>query len=502
MLLSTFLPISFFFSFLLFFLFRRNQTNNQSHSKEKFPPGPLKLPIIGSIHQLVGVNLHHKLYNLAKIYGPLLHIKLGEINSVVVSSPGLAYEVMKIQDLNFASRPKIAVSEALLYNSSDIGFAPYGSYWRELKKICTLELLSSNRVKSFASLREEEGNNLVQKILLTPQGTPVNLTKMLLSLTNTSITKAAFGKDCVHKWKFLNAMRKGIELASLFSLMDIFPSLGFLWKFSGLNLKMKRVHRELDSLLDDIIDEHLEKKAGGNGMETDLVDVLLKLKGITERENHFTMDNIKAVILGLFVAGTDTTATSIEWAMTELIRHPEAMRKAQQELRKSLKGGTKLEASHISEMQYLKQVIKETLRLHPPAPLLMPRICRETTKLSEYVISEGTQVIINAWAIGRDPKFWKDPESFQPERFERTEIDFKGTNFEFIPFGAGRRMCPGMAFGLAGVEFWLAQLLLHFDWELPNGRKPEELDISEASGVILTRKNDLCLLAFPHNSVI
>lgn len=207
------------------------------------------------------------------------------------------------------------------------------------------------------------------------------------------------------------------------------------------------------------------------------------------------------VFKGLFVAGTDTAAASIEWAMTELIRHPEAMRKVQQEVRKSLNGETKIEASHINEMQYLKQVIKETLRLHPPAPLLLPRLCRETTKISEYVIPKGTQVIINAWALGRDPEFWKDPESFQPERFERCEIDFKGNNFEFIPFGAGRRKCPGMLFGLAGVEFWLAQLLLHFDWEVPDGKKPEELDITEVSGVILSRKNDLNLLAFPHKSV-
>ncbi|XP_020590748.1 premnaspirodiene oxygenase-like [Phalaenopsis equestris] len=439
---------------------------------------------------------------MSKLYGSLLHIKLGEINSLVISSPELACQVMKTQDLNFASRPPIAASEALLYNSSDIGFAPYGTYWRELRKICTLELLSFKRVKSFHSLREEEGNSLLQKILLTPHGTPVNLTKMLLILTSTAITKAAFGKECVHQQKFLSAMRKGLELASYFSLMDLFPSLGFLRMFLSLNFKMKRVHRELDSILNDIIEEHLEKKAGGDDMEDDLVDVLLRLRETGQLEIHLTVDNIKAVILGLFVAGTDTTASSIEWAMTELVRHPEAMRKAQEEVRKSVKGRSKIEMIHMNEMKYLQQVIKETLRLHPPVPLLVPRVCRETTKVSEYLISEGTHVIINAWAIGRDPKYWKDPESFQPERFERSEIDFKGANFEFIPFGAGRRMCPGMPFGLAGVELWLAQLLLHFDWEMPDGRKSEELDISEASGVILRRKNDLCLLAFPYKSVL
>lgn len=216
---------------------------------------------------------------------------------MVVSSPDLAYQVMKTHDLNFASRPQIAASEALLYNSSDIGFAPYGAYWKELRKICTSELLSSNRVKSFASLREEEGNNFVQKILSTPQGTPVNLTKMLLSLTSTSITKAAFGKECAHQWKFLSVMKKGIELASFFSVMDLFPSFGFLRVFLSMNLKMKRVHQELNSMLDDIIKEHLEKRASGNDMESDLVDVLLNLKETGQRQIPLTMNNIKAVIL-------------------------------------------------------------------------------------------------------------------------------------------------------------------------------------------------------------
>ena len=175
----------------------------------------------------------------------------------------------------------------------------------------------------------------------------------------------------------------------------------------------------------------------------------------------------------IFGAGSDTSGVVLEWSMSELLRNPRVMKKAQSEIREALKGKKRVSESEVQEVSYLKWVIKETLRLHPSAPLLLPRECREACMIGGYEIAVKTKVIVNAWAIGRDPKHWYDAEKFIPERFDGTDFDFKGNNFEYIPFGGGRRMCPGILLGLANVQLPLAALLYHFDWEIPNGIKPE-----------------------------
>jgi cytochrome P450 len=180
--------------------------------------------------------------------------------------------------------------------------------------------------------------------------------------------------------------------------------------------------------------------------------------------------------------------------MSEMMRNPRVLEKAQAEIRQAFKGKIKIHETDLQNLSYLKSVIKETLRLHPPAALLMPRECREACEIDGYEIPVKTQVFVNAWAIGRDPAYWHDAESFIPERFDGSSIDYKGTNFEFIPFGAGRRMCPGILFGVANVELPLAQLLYQFDWELPGKMKPEDLDMIEAFGGVVARKNHLHLI--------
>ena len=186
--------------------------------------------------------------------------------------------------------------------------------------------------------------------------------------------------------------------------------------------------------------------------------------------------------------------------MAEMMKNPRVMEKAQAEVRQVFRGKQTIDETEVHNLSYLKLVIKETLRLHPPLPLLLPRECRESCEIEGYKIPIKTKVIVNAWAIGRDPEHWHEAESFVPERFDNSSIDYKGTSFEFIPFGAGRRICPGISFGLANVEFPLAQLLFHFNWELPSGMKPEELDMTETFGATVGRKNHLYLIATPFNS--
>lgn len=196
----------------------------------------------------------------------------------------------------------------------------------------------------------------------------------------------------------------------------------------------------------------------------------------------------------MFGAGTDTSSATIEWAISELIRCPRAMEKVQAELRQALNGKERIQEEDIQELNYLKLVIKETLRLHPPLPLVMPRECREPCVLGGYDIPSKTKLIVNVFAINRDPEYWKDAETFMPERFENSSITVMGSEYEYLPFGAGRRMCPGAALGLANVELPLAHILYYFNWKLPDGKAFEDLDMTESFGATVQRKTELLLV--------
>ncbi|PKA55677.1 Premnaspirodiene oxygenase [Apostasia shenzhenica] len=507
---SLFLPIIIaFFLFLVKALLSKNLTRTRKPSSDDLPPGPWKLPFIGSLHHLVGGNSHRRFRQLAETHGPILHLKLGEVDLVVVSSPELAREVAKTRDLCFAARPQLTAGNILFNGHHGIATAPHGHYWSEIRKLCATELLSAKRVKSFAPIREEEAQNLIMAIL-RKTGSPVNLSEMLPYYTNAATVRAAFGREMEEKERFLAMMKEMMRVCSGFALVDLFPSLSFLGAATGLRRRMKKVWKEMDEVLEKVLGEEGDRRreAAGEedideGVENSLVRILKRVKENGEFvKATLTRDNIKAIIVDMFAGGTDTTTITIIWALTEVLRHPKIMHKVQEEISKVLKGNDIIKDHDIQKMPYLKNVVKETLRMHPPGPLLLPRVCRETTRISKYVIPVGTRVIINAWALATDPKSWDDPESFRPERFEESEVDFKGTDFEYIPFGAGRRMCPGMLFGLAGIELWLGHLLYYFDWKIADGRNPVELDVEEEFGLTLNRKKDLCLIAVPRATLL
>ncbi|VAI70620.1 unnamed protein product [Triticum turgidum subsp. durum] len=210
------------------------------------------------------------------------------------------------------------------------------------------------------------------------------------------------------------------------------------------------------------------------------------------------MDNLKVVIFDLFAAGSEAPATILQWAMAELMRRPSTMSRAQAEVRGAFMGQTKVTEEGLGELSYLHCIIKETLRLHPPGPFLLPKQCQEQCKILGYDVPKGTRVLLNAWAISRDPEYWDEPDAFVPDRFLASATDYKGNCFEFIPFGAGRRICPGMLFGVAIAELALASLLFHFDWTLPDGTSPADLDMTETMGITARKKEDLQLRATLH----
>ncbi|KAK7310203.1 hypothetical protein RJT34_07557 [Clitoria ternatea] len=463
------------------------------------PPGPWKLPIIGNIPHLFTSTPHRKLRDLANIYGPLMHLQLGEVFAIIVSSAEYAKEVMKTHDLVFASRPQILAAKIIGYNSTNISFAPYGNYWRQLRKICTLELFTPKRLNSFKPIREEELTNLIKMIALE-KGSPVNLTQAVLSTTYTIISRSAFGKKCKDQEEFISVVKEVVKAGGGFDIGDLFPSAEWLQLVTGLRPKLEMLHRKIDHILENIIKEHKDAKfkarQSHGEAEEDLVDVLRKFQGDNgdNQDICLTNNNIKAIIENIFAAGGETSATTIDWTMAEMVRNPRVMKKAQAEVREVFKMKGKVDETCMNELRYLKAVVKESMRLHPVVPLLLPRECGHACEINGYHIPFKSKVIVNAWAIGRDPKYWTEPERFYPERFNDSSIDYKGSNFEFIPFGAGRRICPGSTFALINVELALACLLYHFDWKVPNGKKNEELDMTEQFGLTVRRKDDLCLI--------
>ncbi|XP_047951265.1 salviol synthase-like [Salvia hispanica] len=480
-------------SFLLFvFMFLKSQTISKSSKIYSHIPGPKTLPLIGNLHLMLRAALpHHIFRQLAAKHGPLMHLQLGEIHFVIISSVDLAKQVMRTHDINFAKRSPGLVTEKLTYNNSDIVTAPCGDQWRHLRKICTLELLSARRVQTFRSIREEETLSLCKQIA-SREGSPADLSGKLYLMTYDVSTRAVVGAKTEDRGAVTSVMQEGIRLGSGFMLADLYPSVKLLPLITGARFKIQRMYRKLDKLFNRIIDQH--KAGGGDGDKVeDLVDVLLKIQQ-DGTEFPLTTDNIKAVVLNMFTAGTDTSAITVEWAMSEMMRNPSVLSKAQEEVRRVFDDKGYVDEAKFDELKYMRLVIKETFRSHPPLPLLIPRMNVERCEIDGYEIPAETKVIVNAWALGRDPEYWNDAEKFIPERFEESSVDFKGNNLEYIPFGSGRRICPGILLGLANVELLLAMLLYHFDWKMPNGMKHEDLDMAEAFGGSVRRKNPLHLV--------
>ncbi|RVX14780.1 Cytochrome P450 71D10 [Vitis vinifera] len=447
------LPSSYaFFAFLLsmFIVFKIGKRSKSKISPAKLPPGPWKLPLIGNMHQLVGSLPHHTLKRLASKYGPFMHLQLGEVSALVVSSPEIARE----------------------------------------------------RVKSFQSIREAEVSKLIRSISLNA-GSPINLSEKKFSLTYGITSRSAFGKKFKGQDAFVSAILEAVELSAGFCVADMYPSLKWLHYISGMKPKLEKVHQKIDRILNNIIDDHRKRKtttkAGQPETQEDLVDVLLNLQEHGDLGIPLTDGNVKAVLLDIFSGGGETSSTAVVWAIAEMLKSPIVMEKAQAEVRRVFDGKWDIDETGLHELKYLNSVVKEILRLHPSVPVLLPRECRERCVINGYEIPENTKVIINAWAIAQDPDHWFEPNKFFPERFLDSSIDFKGTDFKYIPFGAGRRICPGILFAIPNVELPLANLLYHFDWKLPDGMKHEDLDMTEEFGLTIRRKEDLNLIPIPYD---
>nr|Q9LXM3.2 RecName: Full=Cytochrome P450 71B38 [Arabidopsis thaliana] len=475
-------------------------------SKGKLPPGPIGLPIIGNLHQL-GKLLYKSFHKISQEYGPVVLLRLGVVPVIVVSSKEGAEEVLKTHDLETCTRPKTAATGLFTYNFKDIGFAPFGDDWREMRKITTLELFSVKKLKSFRYIREEESELLVKKISKSvdeTQNSSVDLRKVLFSFTASIICRLAFGQN-FHQCDFVD-MEKVEELVleseanlGTFAFADFFPGGWLIDRISGQHSRVNKAFYKLTNFYKHVIDDHL--KTGQPQDHSDIVSVMLDMINKPTKADSFkvTYDHLKGVMSDIFLAGVNGGANTMIWTLTELSRHPRVMKKLQEEIRAMLgPNKERITEEDLEKVEYLKLVMVETFRLHPPAPLLLPRLTMSDIKIQGYNIPKNTMIQINTYAIGRDPKYWKQPGEFIPERFLDSPIDYKGQHFELLPFGAGRRICPGMATGITMVELGLLNLLYFFDWSLPNGMTIEDIDMEEDEGFAIAKKVPLVLIQTSH----
>nr|AKJ86992.1 flavonoid 3'-hydroxylase 1 [Camellia sinensis] len=481
---------------------------NYRHHQGTSPPGPKPWPIIGNLN-LIGPLPHQSLHKLSQKYGHLMQLKFGSYSVVVASSAEMAKQFLKTHDHIFASRPAIAAGKYTTYNYSNITWSPYGPYWRQGRKIFLTELFSAKRLESYEYIRVEERQAFISQ-LFALSGKPIMLRGHISHMTLSVMSRIVLGKKYISESlreksvlrveEFQEMLDELFFLNGVVNVGDWIPWIDFL-DLQGYVKQMKALSKKFERFHDLVLGEHIARKEEEKDfVAKDMVDVLLQLLDDPNLEIKLNGDSVKAFILDLIAGGTDTSAITLEWAMSELLKKPDLINKATKELDRVIGRERWVEEKDFPQLPYLDAIVKETMRLHPVVVLLAPHLALEDCKVAGYDIRKGTRVFINTWSMGRDPTIWDAPEEFCPERFLGKEIDVRGQSFELLPFGSGRRMCPGYSLGLKMIRSSLANMLHGFSWKLPDNLKTEDLGMEEVFGLTTLRKTPLVAVVEPRLS--
>ncbi|KAK6245326.1 hypothetical protein SCA6_008416 [Theobroma cacao] len=501
--------------FFSYYLFLRSRI---AKSKNYAPIARGAWPIIGHLPLLRGPKLPHlTLGDMAEKYGPIYAIRLGVHPALVVSSWEILKEIFTNHDVAVASRLKVTSAKHMSYDYAMFGFSPYGPYWREMRKIVNLELLSNHKLELLKHVRVSEVETSLKELykLWAEKKDSSNLALVEMKqwfgdLALNVIFRMVAGKRYFgtglkghdkEARRCQRALREWFHLLGVFVLKDAVPLLGFL-DLGGQEKAMKETAKEMDSIASEWLKEHKQKRTLGEVKEKDFMDVLLSLveaESTNPNLSGWNVDTItKTTCLNLIGGGSDTTKVTLIWALSLLLNNRHCLKKVQEELDIHVGKERLVNDSDLSNLIYLQAVVKETLRLYPPA-LLFPRLCTQDITLNGYHVSKGTWIFLNLWKIQTDPRVWSDPYEFKPERFlsSHKEVDVRGRHFEMIPFGCGRRVCPGISFGLQVLNLTLAGLLHGFDISTPSNAR---VDMTESPGLTSIKATPLEVLITPRLS--
>ncbi|KAA3458537.1 cytochrome P450 82G1-like [Gossypium australe] len=485
---------------LLLYIFSRRAPKNSKKSCIPEPSG--SLPLIGHLHLLGGKEpICKKLATMADKHGPLYSLKLGTHRVLVVSGWEIAKDCFTDNDRTLATRASIAAGRHMGYNNAVMALAPYGEYWRNIRKIATVELLSSHRLEKLKHIRFSEMDSFIKELYgLSRNGAKVTINEALERLTFNINLRLLVGKRfsrCDYEevnsepWRYGNAIKRALHLSGVFVLADALPYLEWL-DIQGHVRSMKKTAKELDSVISVWLEEHLKKKKANQGIsENDFMDVMLNhLPEDTVISGHNRDTIVKATTLILSLTGGESTSVTITWVLSLLLNHPKILIAAQQELDHHVGKQRWVEELDIKNLKYLQAIVKETLRLYPPGPITGIREATKDCRIAGYDVSKGTRLIVNLWKLQRDPRVWENADEFRPERFMTTHVDFdvRGQNFKYMPFSSGRRSCPGITFGLQVVHLMVAKLIQGFDIKTTEGTA---VDMEEGLGLALPKLNPI-----------
>ncbi|KAH0884431.1 hypothetical protein HID58_060527 [Brassica napus] len=489
------------FSFLLTYLLLAAVTSRRRSSAPlrlvpSRPPGPPRCvgwPIIGLLH-IIGKAPHFSLATLSRVYGPVMSLRLGSLTTVVISSPEAAREVLRTLD-HFFSAQAFSETVRTIGHQGDVSTPRLPSmspHWRLWRKILETKLFSRKCLDATKTIRSKKVKELITFIVEScERGEAVEIARACFVTSLNVISNVVFSTD-LGSYDQMASM----ELRdSLFCVMKIMGKPNLANYFPSIeHLDLQGIREEMKGLIDARVAERSSRTEPRDAYSSDrdLLDSLIDL--ILEDVSEVDMNDIKHFLYDLFIAGTETNSTTVEWAMVELLRNPEAMANAKVEINFIVGPNRYVRDSDLLEFPYLQAVVTETLRLHPPNPFLIPRKAESDIEVLGFLVPENAQILVNAWAIGRDQNVWENAERFKPERFLGLELRSIGQDFKMIPFGAGRRMCPGISLALRIVPHMLASLIYSFEWTLENGKDytaPADLDMNETLGLTLHKASPL-----------
>ncbi|KAJ0980242.1 hypothetical protein J5N97_008497 [Dioscorea zingiberensis] len=491
---------------LLLILKRHPKTKNINP-----PPSPPSLPILGHLH-LLKPPLHHSLATLSSLHGPILSLRFGSRPALLISSLSAATDCFSTNDLVFANRPRLLAGKHLGYNYTTIAWASYGPHWRNLRRLTTLELFSTLRLNSFSSMRRDEVLSLVKslvkdskhgamtKVVLRPRLFELSLNIMMRMIAGKRYYGDDEVKDKEEGEKFKEIVEETFRVSGNSNLCDFLPFLRY-FGYGGMERRVVRLHEKRDAFLQELIEKHKEIRrtrddhvhAGdhceGEGIKA-VIHVLLGLQ--VDDPDYYTDEIIKGVVVMMLTAGTDTSAVTIEWAMSLLLNHPEVLDNVKDEILMNVGEKRFVTEVDLQKLPYLHGIISETLRLQPAAPIIPAHESSEDCKVGGFDVPCGTMLLVNAWAIQRDPELWAEPNKFVPERWllEKEREAHQKT----LPFGIGRRSCPGEGLAMRVVGLALAALIQCFDWRRVDG---ELVDLSEGPGLTMPKAQPLLALCQP-----